>query len=73
MTLCSFLLDPVIQGVEIIAQTRLELTPGKQLTYHWEGHGFKVHVPAGAISSESVPVTLSIQASLSGDYISAPR
>ena len=46
----------------------MQITPGKQLTYHWEGHGFEVHVPAGAISSESGPVTLSIQASLSGDY-----
>ena len=68
MTLYSFLLDPTIQGAEIIAQTRVEITPGKSLTYHWVGHGFEVHIPAGAISSESGPVTLSIQASLSGDY-----
>ena len=68
MTLYSFLLDTVIQGAEIIAQMRVEITPGKQLTYHWEGHGFRVHVPVDAISSESGPVTLSIQASLSGDY-----
>ena len=68
MTLYSFLLDPTIQGAEIIAQTRVEITPGKPLTYHWVGHGFEVHIPAGAISSESGPVTLSIQASLSGDY-----
>ena len=73
MTLYSFLLDPTIQGAEIIAQTRVEITPGKPLTYHWVGHGFEVHIPADAISSESGPVTLSIQASLSGDYISAPR
>ena len=46
----------------------MNLTPGKPLTYLWVGHGFKVHIPADAISSESGPVTLSIQASLSGDY-----
>ena len=43
----------------------LEITPGEPLDYKWEDHGFKIHVPAGAISG---PVTLSIQASLSGDY-----
>ena len=32
------------------------------------GHGFKVHIPAGAISEERGPLTLCIQASLSGDY-----
>ena len=66
--LAAFYIDPVIEGAEIIAQTRVEITPGKPLTYYWEGHGFKVCVPAGTISSESGPVTLSIQASLSGDY-----
>ena len=57
-----------INGANIVAHTRVEITPGKPLTYHWVGHGFKVHIPAGAISSESGPVTLSVQASLSGDY-----
>ena len=46
----------------------MNITPGKPLTYLWVGHGFKIHIPADAISSESGPVTLSIQASLSGDY-----
>ena len=59
---------PIINGANIIAQTKVEITPGKPLTYLWVGHGFKVHVPTDAISSESGPVTLSIQASLSGDY-----
>ena len=59
---------PAIKGADIVFQTYIEVTPGQLFTYHWEGHGFKVHIPAGAISSESGPVTLSIQASLSGDY-----
>ena len=33
-----------------------------------EGHGFKVHIPAGAIRRERGRVTLCIQTSLSGDY-----
>ena len=59
---------PVIRGADITAQTRIDITPDKTLDYHWEGHGFKVHIPAGAISEERGPVTLCIQASLSGDY-----
>ena len=47
---------------------QLDVTPGKPLTYHWEGHGFEIHIPADAISDDIGPVTLSIQASLSGDY-----
>ena len=46
----------------------IDITPDQPLDYHWEGHGFKVHIPAGAISEERGPVTLCIQASLSGDY-----
>ena len=57
-----------IRGADIIAQTKIEITPDQPLDYHWEGHGFKVHIPAGAISEERGPVTLCIQASLSGDY-----
>ena len=60
--------DPIIQGADIIAQTKVEMTPGQPLTYRWEGHGFEVHIPAGAIPAESGLVTMGIQASLSGDY-----
>ena len=67
MLICS-LVFPVIRGADIIAQTKVEITPDQALDYHWEGHGFKVHIPAGAISEEKGPVTLCIQASLSGDY-----
>ena len=58
----------LIKGADIVAQKKIEITPGIAYTCHWEGHGFKVHIPAGAISEERGPVTLCIQASLSGDY-----
>ena len=59
---------PVIRGADIVAQTTVEITPDQPLDFHWEGHGFKVHIPAGAIRRERRRVTLCIQASLSGDY-----
>ena len=59
---------PVIRGADITAQTKIEIPPDQPLDYHWVGHGFKVHIPTGAISEERGPVTLCIQASLSGDY-----
>ena len=67
MLICS-LVFPVIRGADIIAQTKIEIPPDKPLDYHWVGHRFKVHIPAGAISEERGPLTLCIQASLSGDY-----
>ena len=59
---------PVIRGADIVALTTVEITPDQPLDFHWEGHGFKVHIPAGAIRRERGRVTLCIQASLSGDY-----
>ena len=59
---------PVIRGADIVARTTVEITPDQPLDFHWEGHGFKVHIPAGAIRRERGRVTLCIQASLSGDY-----
>ena len=59
---------PVIRGADIVARTAVEITPDQPLDFHWEGHGFKVHIPAGAIRRERGRVTLRIQASLSVDY-----
>ena len=56
---------PVIRGANIITQTTVEITSDQPLSFHWEGHGFRVYIPAGAVSRR---VTLCIQASLSGDY-----
>ena len=65
---CVSLVCPVIRGADITAQTRIDITSDQPLDYHWVGHGFKVHIPAGVIREERGPVTLCIQASLSGDY-----
>ena len=49
----------------MVAQTTVEITPDQPLDFPWEGYGFRVYIPAGAVSRR---VTLCIQASLSGDY-----
>ena len=59
---------PVIRGADIIAQKEIKITSNQPLDFQWEGHGLKVHIPAGAINEQRGPVTLCIQASLSGDY-----
>ena len=59
---------PIIRGADIVARTIVEITPHQPMDFHWEGHGFKVHIPVGAIRRERGRVTLCIQASLSGDY-----
>ena len=45
----------------------IKITPDQPLDYNWKGHGFRVYIPAGAINS-SHPLTMFIQASLSGNY-----
>ena len=48
--------SPDIRGVDVIEQTRIEISPDQPLDYHWECHGFKVQIPAGAIATTG-PVT----------------
>lgn len=64
----SFTTVPVIREVEIVACTKIVIPPGKPLTFCWERHGFKVYIPAGAIPGDGAPVTMSIQASIEGNY-----
>jgi hypothetical protein len=59
---------PDIHGANILTEVVVKISPGEPLTYQWKGTGFKIHIPAGAIESECDPVTMSIQASLSGKY-----
>ena len=59
---------PIIHGANIVSEAKIAITPGQPLTYQWDGAGFKVYIPAGAIKSEHGPVTMSIHASLNGEY-----
>ena len=64
-TFIPSLVFPDIRGADIVTRTTVEITPDQPLDFDWEGHGFRVYLPAGAVSRR---VTLCIQASLSGDY-----
>ena len=44
------------------------VVPGKALQYDWKKHGFKVHIPAEALQQSSAPLTMHIQASVSGKF-----
>ena len=44
------------------------MVPGKSLSYVWEDHGLKLHIPADALEPINSSVTLTIQASIAGHY-----
>ena len=57
-----------IRGADIIATTTFPVVPGRQLNYKWEGHGLELSIPEDALDPGTPSVTMSIQASLSGQY-----
>ena len=57
-----------IRGADIVAKTTLEVIPGIPLTFEWKGHGMKLYVPADALKPDTPTLTMTIQASLSGQY-----
>lgn len=59
---------PLIRGADLVASTTLEVIPGSPLTYYWKEHGLRIHIPAGALKPEAPPQTMSIRASLSGQF-----
>ena len=46
----------------------MEIFPGKEFSYTWKDYGLKVHIPADALDPDTPPTTMTIQASLSGNY-----
>ena len=46
----------------------LEVFPGEPLDYYWEEHGLRLHIPADALDTSTPPLTMRIQASLSGQF-----
>ena len=57
-----------IRGADIVAKTTLEVVPGMPLAYEWKGHGMKLYIPADGLKPDTPTLTMTIQASLSGQY-----
>lgn len=57
-----------IRGANIIAETKLEVIPGKRLTYEWKGYGLKLSIPPNALETGTSTLTMTIQASLNGHF-----
>ena len=64
----NFTTAPHIKGGAIVAVTKVDIHPENGLYYKWEKKGIEITIPAGAISTDSGPVTLSMQESYSGNY-----
>ena len=46
----------------------LEVVPREPLDYYWEEHGLRLHIPADALDTNTPPLTMKVQASLSGQF-----
>ena len=68
LSLPLFLPSVPIRGADIIATVALQVFPGRPVTYAWHGHGLRLHIPADALKPRASPLTMIIQASLSGHF-----
>ena len=55
------------QGVNVIQETKLDVTQASQ-SFRWEGYGLKLLVPPKSLPSHIDTCTITIKASLSGQY-----
>ena len=58
----------IIKGATIVATTTFDITPGREMTYHWKDHALKMHIPVNALDPDTPPATMTILASLRGHY-----
>ena len=71
-TLLFLFLLALIRGVDIVAETTVELIPGKPLDFHWREHGLKLYIPANALTSttsDPEPIKMTIRASINGQFL----
>ena len=52
----------------MIAQTSITIKADEERSFEWEGYGFRLHAPKGALPPDHPECTLHIQASLSGQF-----
>ena len=67
-TLSSLLHSVSIRGADNVGEASLEVLPGEPLDCDWKGHGLRLHIPANALDTNTSPLTMKIQASLSGQF-----
>ena len=67
-TLSSLLHSVSIRGADNVGEVSLEVAPGKPVDYYWAGHGLRLHIPVNALETNTPPLTMKIQASLSGQF-----
>ena len=61
-----------IRGAEIVAKISVDIYPNKPLHLDWEDHGLTLDIPSDAVKTNTAPVRMTIQASLSGQYSFPP-
>ena len=66
--LSSLLHSVSIRGADNVGEVSLKVLPGEPLDYYWKGHGLRLHIPADALDTNTPPLTMKIQASLSGQF-----
>ena len=66
--MCSLLHSVSVRGADNVGEVSLEVLPGEPLNYYWKGHGLRLHIPANALDTNTPPLTMKIQASLSGQF-----
>lgn len=66
--LSSLLHSVSIRGADNVGEVSLKVLPGEPLDYYWKGHGLRLHIPADALHTNTPPLTMKIQASLSGEF-----
>ena len=58
---------PQLLGVDVLQATSVSVTQSAQL-FHWKGYGLKLQIPQQALPSHLKTCTITITATLSGQY-----
>jgi ankyrin repeat protein/serine/threonine protein kinase len=62
-----------IRGAEIVEAIKVDISQDMLPDIDWEDHGLKLHIPSDALKSITSPVSMTIQASISGQYSLPPN
>jgi len=57
-----------LRGFESFAETSFIITGSHSQTFEWQGYGFKLHIPEGAVPGDHTECRVDIKAGLSGQF-----